>query len=131
MNISKLRTTWDESLVDFHHRMLSIVAPQIELFDGSYWVKSNGGKAENYYVNLLTPFICHGILFENFVTNAEEQRFAEEVVYPAFKEVEQLFGLKPLILPLLPPHNASDKHWFCYSEKVEKEVLRCLDSWKR
>jgi hypothetical protein len=76
-------------------------------------------------------FICHGVLFENFVTNVEEQRFAEEVVYPAFKEVEQLFGLKPLIVPLLPPHNASDKYWFCYSEEVEKEVLRCLANCKR
>jgi hypothetical protein len=130
-DICDVETTWGEHLIDFHHRILSNIHSDIEFFDVSSWYKSNGGSAAIYYQKFLMLFVCHGVLFENFVTNAEEQRFAEEVVYPAFKEVEQLFGLKPLIVPLLPPHNASDKYWFCYSEDVEKEVLRCLDSCKR
>jgi hypothetical protein len=129
--ICDVETIWGENFVVFHHRILSNIYSGIEYFDGSSWYKSNGKNVEKIYLRYLSLFICHGVLFENFVTNAEEQRFAEEVVYPAFKEVEQLFGLKPLVVPLLPPHNASDKYWFCYSEEVEKEVLRCLDSCKR
>lgn len=125
------KTIWGEKLIDFHHRILSNIHPDIEYFDGSSLYSSNGGIASGKYRKILALFICYGVLFENFVTNADEQRFAEEVVYPAFKEVEQLFGLKPLVVPLLPPHNASDKYWFCYSEDVEKEVLRCLDGCKR
>ena len=38
--------------------------------------------------NIATPtlFICHGILFENFITNEdEEERFSKSVVFPAFR----------------------------------------------
>jgi len=129
--ISKLKTMWGENLTIFHHRMLSQHSPQIELYDASSWYKSNGGKAENYYVNFLSLFICNGVLFENFVTNSEEEKFAIRVVYPALMEVKRIFGVKPLIVPLLPHDKASDKYWYCYSEKVGKEVLRCLESCKR
>lgn len=68
-------------------------------------------------------FICIGILFENFVTNEYEQEFAENVVYPAINKIQKEFALKPLIVPLLPLEQWPTKHWCCYPDIVEQEIL--------
>ena len=125
--IGEIKTLWGEPLVDFHHLLLSTNNGDIPLLDASAWYKSNGGNAEGYYHNYLALFICNGILFENFITNEEEERFARSVVYPAFKKVSQHFGLKPLIVPLYPEDKAKDIYWRCYSPDIKAIVLEELE----
>lgn len=127
--IEAIKTKWGESLVDFHHRLLNIAGLSIELSDASSWYKSNGKKAAGFYDKFLSLFLCHGILFENFITN-EEERFARSVVFPAFKKVVDRFGMKPLIVPLVPHETASDIYWRCYPAELEEEILRCLSKAK-
>lgn len=129
--LNELKTYWKENFVDFHHRMLFMVTPNIELFDVSYWYKSNGGTAENYYEKLLSLFICYGVLFESFVTNKEEEKFTNKVVYPSFEKVEKLFGLKPLIVPLIPEDRITDIYWWCYPDCIRKEVEDSLNGHRR
>jgi hypothetical protein len=124
--IGEIKTLWGETLADFHHRLLTTTSFSIDILDASSWYKSNGGNAENYYHNYLAMFICHGILFENFITNEEEERFSKSVVFPAFKQVVEHFGMKPLIVSLVPHDVASDIYWRCYPADIEEEVLRCL-----
>ncbi len=103
----------------------------IEVFDATDWYRRNGNKSLSHYKPFLALFICHGVLFENFLTEGKERDFTFNVVLPAFKTVEQLFGMKPLIVRLLPRESEADKKWMWYPGHLEKEVLRCLDSCKR
>lgn len=129
--IETIKTKWGESLADFHHRLLTIAGLSIELSDASSWYKSNGKKAAGYYDKFLSLFLCHGILFENFITNEEEDRFSKSVVFPAFKQVVDHFGIKPLIVPLVPHETASTIYWRCYPAELEEEVAKCLKQSKR
>jgi len=128
--IGEIKTLWGEDLTDFHHRLLTAPSFAIDFLDASSWYKSNGGSAESYYHNYLSLFICHGVLFENFITNEEEERFSKSVVFPAFKQVVAHFGMKPLIVQLVPHDVASDIYWRCYPAELEAEVLRCLSECK-
>lgn len=123
---SDIKTLWGEDLVTFHHRILALKGPKINIFDLSSWYKSHGKSAAGYYRNFLALFVCNGILFENFVTDDSESEFADRVVIPAVRELEIKFGLKPLVVPLAPPDEASDKYWWCYPAQIEEEVLNCL-----
>lgn len=126
----EIRTLWGEPLVVFHHRLLSRSDGHSSLFDASSWYEVNGGNAEGYYHNYLALFICHGILFENFITNEEEERFSRRIVYPAFRKVSQHFGLKPLIVPLYPEDKATDIYWRCYSPEIKAIVSEELKESK-
>ncbi len=129
--LNDILTFSGEPLVDFHHRLLKEHASSVEIFDASPWYMAHGKKAKEYYKYFLSLFICHGILFENFITNEEEEeRFSKSVVFPAFKKVCQHFGLKPLIVPLVPHDQAADIYWRCYPAELEAEVLKCLSKAK-
>lgn len=128
-HFDKIITLWGEPLVDFHHRILFMNPSPIELFEASSWFMFHGGNAAEYYHKFLALFICHGILFEDYIKNEkEENRFFVEVVIPSFKRVFKIFGVKPLIIPLLTSDRTSiDKYWYCYPTDIEKEVIRCLN----
>ncbi|MBF0556769.1 MAG: hypothetical protein HQK96_19820 [Nitrospirae bacterium] len=127
--ISTVKTLWSEKLVNFHHHLLSTMTfHAIEVRDASLWYKSNGKTASGYYARFLSLFICHGILFENFVTNEEEENFATKVVQPSLKKIEQHFGIKPLIVPLIPMTNVQDKYWYCYPKNIEELVIKRINN---
>lgn len=129
-NILKIHTSWGEKFVDFHHRIFSFTPLRMEFFDASSWLKLNGASVSELYLKYLALFICHGVLFEDFITNEdeEEEEFFHSVVHPSFEKLINLFGVKPLIVSLLTSETpAIDKYWFCYSEEIEKEVVRCLN----
>jgi len=124
---TSIQTLWNENFVDFHHRIFDASnSTGVKIFDASSWFKSNGKSAKQYYRHFLALFICNGILFENFLMDEREGRFTTEVVIPAFKKVKEYFGVKPLIVPVIPENEINDKYWWCYPEWVEQEVERCL-----
>lgn len=121
-----INTLSGQRLDEFHHRILTMASP-IELFDASPWYRARGEKAKEYYKYFLSLFLCHGILFENFITNEkEEERFSRIVVMPAYREVVNRFEVKPLIVQLLPPDKAADNYWRSYPEELMGEVEKCL-----
>lgn len=123
-----IKTLWGENFIDFHHRIFTLSALPIEFFDASSWLRRNGKSILELYPKYLALFVCHGVLFEDFITNEEEEEFFYSVVYPSFEKLKNLFGVKPLIVSLLTSENtAIDKYWFCYSEEIEQEVIRCLN----
>jgi hypothetical protein len=110
-----------KNLVQYHHDLLGkIIGKHIEVEDMSEWIVRNGGSAVEYYKKFIAFFACHGILFENFVTDDSEAAFEMKAILPAIKEIRERFSLKPLIVPLAPdPENV---YWWCYSEEVEEGV---------
>lgn len=126
--IREVLTLWDESLIDFHRRLFDVceIPKDHTFFDASNWFKENGEKAVDYYINFIALFICHGILFENFLTDDDsEGDFTKNILLPSFEKVVNITGLKPLIVPIPPMANENDVHWISYNIKV-KPFLKLL-----
>lgn len=128
---SIIKTLWGEYLVDFHHRLVGLHYPDVEIFDYSAWIKSKGNRAREFYLYELALCICHGILFENFVSFGAEKIFCTEIVKPTIEKLTEIFGLKPLIVPLVSEgltlnRSVHDIYWSCYPPSVEDEILRRL-----
>lgn len=125
---NKIMTLWSEPLIDFHKRLFEVCGyskSDFCFYDASQWFKENGGKAIDYYTNFLLLFVCHGILFENFLLNGNEGKFTKEIFLPAFEKAHGLSGVKPLLVPIPPMDNENDAHWVSYTKKI-KPLLKSL-----
>lgn len=124
--IKDVVTVSGETLVDFHHRLfesLNIKEEELNFYDASSWFKSNGGNASNYYRNFLLLFICHGILFENYICSmGKEGTFTKDIFLAGFDEVFELTGLKPLIVPIPPLDDEDSLHWFSYKDNIKLHI---------
>jgi len=120
--ISDLETLWGENFVEFHHRILKLIHSNMELYDGTDWYKKRGRASADYYVYYLSIFLCHGVLFENFITDEYETKFAKEVVFPAIEQIKKLFNVIPLIVPLAPKEECSNGYWWCYPDYLEDKI---------
>ncbi len=120
--INETTTLWGSNLVDFHHDLLEKCGgKKIKMSDFSGWFNKNKGKKGNdYYLKYFALFICHGILFENYLINEEENGFTSEKVIPGFMKLANQFGVRPLIVPLAPREDETYLYWWCYPEKVKK-----------
>ena len=125
-----IATTWGENLVAFHTRLfrsLSKVDPHI--VDDSLWIDRNHrGDLLEHYKRFLALFIAHGVLFEDYlVEDEEEEHFVREILEPAYTFIEEYFGVKPLITQLVPSSVESAHFWLSYP----REVLDILTETKK
>lgn len=118
----ELVTLWGEPFVSFHHRALKTCDLGAELWDGSLWYAAQGGSPRDYYPRILALFICHGILFENYLVNKREAVFTNEIVLPAFEMVTRFFGVQPLIVRIVPEEAAEDKFWWRYPSNIRELI---------
>ncbi|MFH0755116.1 MAG: hypothetical protein V1910_00415 [bacterium] len=123
-SISSIKTFWNQFLIDFHHEFFLNNFPHFKnnVFDFSAWFQENGNFAKEYYKLLLLFFIKHGILFENFMLKNTELCFTKNVVLPAFLEILEETGLRPLIVELEPTKEEENKIWQAYPPEM-KEYL--------
>lgn len=130
--LQDVETIWNEKLVDFHHKILGSIEPlqKDNIYEISDWIKSNGGTARKIYKKYFTWFICHGVLFENFLLNHEELEFTEKVVLPSMHTLQKKFGIKPLIVPVIPIEDQYNLYWWCYPKKIEEFVTKNWDCSK-
>ncbi|MFA7061451.1 MAG: hypothetical protein WC156_11630 [Pedobacter sp.] len=117
---SVIDTLWGQNFVEFHHGLLHQHLPGMEICDVSDWHNFKDRHAADYYRYFLAFFVCHGVLFENFVTNEEEAVFYNAVVFPAMAEVTERFGVKPLIVPAIAEEKLQDEYWWCYPAHIEE-----------
>jgi hypothetical protein len=117
-----IRTAWGESFITFHHKLVFAKKPEIEKFDISAWYRKMGSKPEFFYHRLIALFVCHGILFENFLVEGDEGRFTREIAWPAIQKITDHFGIKPLIVRLLPEESEASPYWCRYPGHLEAEV---------
>jgi len=117
--LSALRTLWDESFVEFHHRLLLSTMPDIILHDGSSWYARNGMNPSERYLATMALFVRNSILIETFLTTEAERTFTQSVVLPAFQEIYRRFGHKPLIVALESHDDEKARFWWSYPSKME------------
>lgn len=116
-----IKTRWGENLVDFHNRALAgISTASVMIVDDSEWIDRHyRGELLDHYKKFLALFLVHGIMFEDYpVLDSEEQRFVQEILYPAYMFIKKKFGVSPLITPLLPTSVESPKFWISYPSSV-------------
>ena len=114
--LSEVKTHWDESLVDMHHRLFLRYFPMMKggIFDMSLWLKEHGNNAKEYYKSFLKLFIKDGILFENFLINGKELAFTKNIILPALIDIEKETGMRPLIVALEPTDIEGDQFWLSH-----------------
>lgn len=119
-----ISTLWGDKLVDFHRNLFHKHGmDDLEFQDVSVWLKDNGGDAVKYYTNLLILFICHGILFENFlISKDKEGSFTQNIVLPAIEKAINLTGVKPLIVPLEPLDLEADDYWLQHLSTIKENI---------
>lgn len=127
--LTDVRTYWGEPLEEFHRKLFLKTAPEhlVEnIYDLSDWFDKMGGKADKYYPKYLSLFITHGILFETYFyeDNEQEAKFFKEVVFPGIQFLEKKFGVKPIIVSLCEKHEMEDfkGRWMHYPESLKKST---------
>jgi hypothetical protein len=116
--IKNIETLWGENFVDFHHRLVCSVLPDGGHFeDASWWIDENGKKSSLFYPYYLALFLCHGVLFENFLL--EDKPLIEDMFLPAVSTIFEKFQLYPLVVPLSCIEQEYDIHWRHYPSEVE------------
>ena len=128
--IADVTTVSGESLVGFHHHLLSTAREMraVECFDASSWLNDHGVAAQHYYPNFMSLLVDHAILFETFITTPAEAQFASEVVIPAFDEAFSRHGRHPLICRLDPIEAEGDSYWYQYPHEMHSVVVSRLSS---
>lgn len=126
--LSEVQTLHDISLTDFHKQLFArhniTVRPE-SFYDASPWFNQHSGGAKEYYQSYLLFFIRNGILFENFMLeNEDEKDFIKNIFLPTFITIQDLLGLKPLIIPLEPTDIEGEKFWFYYPGSLKSDILK-------
>lgn len=120
-------TLSNKPLIQTHREIFSFLKLNLDnyiFFDGSDWLKKQGGDAKIYYKKDILLYICHGILFENFILSGEDKKFSEEILLPAIENCIKLTGLKPLIVPIPPMDIEEEEFWISYNYKVKEFLIK-------
>lgn len=124
-SLREVQTVFGVNLVEFHHRLLKDFYPKEDYrpTNFSHWFDSTRERTKYYYLYFFSLFIRNGILFENYLQEDESERnFFHEKVYPSFQELTRIFGVKPLICPLLPLDIEKQISWLSYPDKLKKKI---------
>lgn len=119
------KTHKGESLLDFHHRLLFKAYPELEgsVVDFYDWFNLTRGKGADYYLCYLALFVCDGVLFENFLQgDREETAFVLEKILPSFNRACEIFGVRPLVFPLLPIEYERQNDWLAYPNPIKEHI---------
>lgn len=123
--IKDIKTQWGESLIDFHHKAFDLYGfSDIYFHDESNWYKQNKADSIDFvYFNFFLFFVCHGILFENFLVSSDsEGDFTKKVVLPALEKVINITGLKPLIVPIPPMDIETEDFWYSHLPLIKNNI---------
>lgn len=115
-------------LTEFHNKILCESHPErdIKTIDISTWFNKTR-FIDEYYVYYLSLFIRNFILFENFIADEKEEgKFTIERFLPSFQKIESIFGMRPIIVPLLPFEHEKSSIWYSYSSERAVGAMKKL-----
>ncbi|MCW1929738.1 MAG: hypothetical protein KIH62_000310 [Candidatus Kerfeldbacteria bacterium] len=86
-------------------KMLAPICPRgVISFDITSWYRDgNLMNSRQYYIALMSLFVAHGVLFEDFhggESGEQLDAFTAEVFQPASRRLKDIFGVAPLVVPL-------------------------------
>lgn len=119
-SFGSIMTLTGDAFHNFHHSMLKNMGIEYQghIPDFSFWLEKMGGTPEKFYPYLLALFIRNAVLFDNFLCKGPETDFIRRIFIPSFAKVEEVFGIKPLIVNLVPRTEEHSVLWFYYPESA-------------
>jgi hypothetical protein len=124
-----IKTVCGLNFVDFHHKLLQEAVPQFNIrniCDFSDWFNRHRKLSDHYYLHYLALFLCHGILFENFLLNKEERQNTIKNLLPSFDKISEIFGIRPLIVPFYTFEDENEEYWMWYPQRIKKIVDKII-----
>ncbi|MSU60447.1 MAG: hypothetical protein EXS52_00840 [Candidatus Staskawiczbacteria bacterium] len=124
-SMSQILTHENKPLLDFHHDLFFKHADttNCNICNFTEWFNMARVIGPNYYFFFLLIFMKNAVLFDNYtLSDSEESRFVEEKILPSIHELQEKFGLRPLIFPLVPIKTETDMHWLSYSGQIQEEI---------
>lgn len=123
--LKEVKTIKNDSLIKIHHSLFletTQIKPILISRDGSSWFKLFN-NSHDYYEPFLKLFLRDAILFESFISNESENKFADEVVKPAFKKIVLETEHNPLIVEIVPKDDHTPFYWDCYPNSIGEKLL--------
>lgn len=120
--IHECKTFRGQSFIEFHQNLLYQDIPQLSttnVADCSPWFLRQQALTGNWYRANLRLFLKHAILFETFLLAGTELDYTVTKVLPAFQEVMDTFGIKPLVVRSDTPELEGDDYWQLYPEHLQ------------
>jgi hypothetical protein len=117
-----VKTIFGINFCDFHLRLADSMKVDIQFFDASEFLEKSGGKGREYYEHYLALFICYGVLFENYPLSGAYAEYTRDVFLPSYKKISKFFGLKPLIVQMVPAEVEDDTYWRHYPKIVYDKI---------
>ncbi len=127
-SFDQIVTSFGEDLPSFHMKLLREMYPSTALVrDESSWVsRHHRGDLLPQYKHMLALLCVHGIMFESYLP--EETSLVLNILEPAFKEIEQVIGVKPLIVELIDAELEKTRDWNGYPSVlypvIKNELLK-------
>ncbi|MBA4319017.1 MAG: hypothetical protein C0412_11520 [Flavobacterium sp.] len=125
-----IETFWGEKFVDFHGKLFRSLVSDANICDVAENYRRNGRVADKYYSYYLAMFMCHGILFENYLLSENYRDLTKNIFLPSFKKIWKIFGLKPLIVRLIPDGKENDVFWRYYPQYLENKISDIMNKNK-
>lgn len=122
--LCKIETNLNQSLVSFHKNLFSEAnLAGVTIADETQWVERNHRDGiYKQYKKMMALQCIHGIMLESYPPS--EYDFLREIVYPAFKEVEQKLGVKPLIVEHITQEQELERNWNSYPSVFYQYIKR-------
>ncbi len=123
--LKDIKTTWDESLIDFHKKLFTTYGLEnFSFFNELDWYQKENETPVDFYVNFFLLVTSFGILFENFLSSKDstEVHFTKNVILPSLEKAINLTGVKPLIVPLEPLDLESEHFWYYHTPIIKKII---------
>ncbi len=126
--IKHAETLQRESLIDFHHELLSEISGidvRSITVDASDWLLKYDAGASEYYEVFFTIFVKYSVLAEVFqINNKFEGHFTKKVIRPAFSRVISKHDFQPLIINYQPADEQDRMYWDCYPKETDDFLRR-------
>jgi hypothetical protein len=119
--LQECKTFRGQSFVEFHQNLLFQDIPQLNtenIADCSEWFLKQRDITCNWYRANLKLFLKHAILFETFVLSGSELDYTLTYILPAFQEIINVFGVKPLVVHSEAPDREGDEYWQLYPDHL-------------
>jgi hypothetical protein len=111
---NEIVTKHGKNFVEFHNSFFQhIYTNDIEIADETSWIDRNyRDDLKEQYKRLFALTIAHAVMFESYPDN--EYNIVESVIAPAFAEVTDRFGIRPLIVEHISPELELTRDWNGY-----------------
>tara|TARA_B100002051_G_scaffold276628_2_gene326300 strand:- start:26495 stop:27310 length:816 start_codon:yes stop_codon:yes gene_type:complete len=116
--LSEIMTESNKLLVTFHRELFNRFKPSnTEIGPETEWVnRHHRDDILEQYKCTMAIMCVYGMQYECFTP--EEYQFFRENVYPAFKYIERIIGVRPLIIEHITAKEESDRNWNAYPREV-------------